>query len=171
MSSDSQPSPLPDTGAGGPPGNLILNGDFSQGGNFWSIVSGTGTPTANNGALCVFVGAQTYAILGWPEPQGTLGPPLTPGAMYTFSYMAQATPAVAIDAKVGHSMSPFTADYETPAGVGDAVPASFMMFSHTFMAPTSPAETSVGIAFQIPASGSTTSVEQVCFKNVSLAPM
>jgi hypothetical protein len=136
--------------------------------NLWAIVSGNGTPTATNGSLCVFVSTSATAILGWPEPQGTPGPALTPGASYTFTYMAQATPAISVDAKVGHSMSPYTADFETPLG-GDPVTASFTTFTHTFMAPTSPAETSAGIAFAIPASGVAASPgAQVCFKNVNL---
>jgi hypothetical protein len=152
------------------PGNLVTNGDFSQGTNLWGIVSGAGTPTATGGSLCVTVSASGLAILGWPEPQGTPGPPLVPGATYMFTYMAQATPPIAIDAKVGHSMSPYTADFETPTG-GDPVTTGYTTFTHMFNAPTSPAETSAGIAFQIPSSGSTTGAEQVCFKNVNLVQM
>lgn len=147
--------------------NLVTNGDFSQGSSEWSIVSGTGQVTAMGGQLCVSVAAMQSATLGWPEPQGTPGPPLVAGASYTFAYSAEAMPAIAIDAKVGHTAYPYGADFETPAG-GDAVPSTWMQFSHTFTAPTQPAEDSAGIAFQLPDTGNAATAIQVCFENVSL---
>jgi hypothetical protein len=157
-----------DDGATPPAGtNLVTNGSFSQGTMFWGIVSGNGTANANNGQLCVMVAANQNAILGWPEPSGTAGPPLVPGAMYTLQYSAQATPSTGVDVKVGHTTSPYTADFETPMG-GDAVPGSSMTFTHTFNAPTSPAESSAGLAFTVPATGTAPAALQVCFQNVSL---
>jgi len=156
---------MQDTGGAGT--NLITNGDFSMGQTDWAIVSGTGTISTPTGQLCVSVASGQVAILGWPETPGAPNLPLTAGASYTLSYMAMATPAVIVDAKVGHTTSPYTADFETPTG-SDAVTTSFTSFEHPFTAPTNPAETSAGVAFQIPQTGNAAAAEMVCFEMVSL---
>jgi hypothetical protein len=147
--------------------NLIANGDFSRGQDLWAINAGMGVVTVQNGQLCVAVAAGQYAVLGWPSPPGTPGLPLAPGASYQFSYIAQATPPVAIDAKVGHTVAPYAPDFDTPLP-GDPIPSAFMPFAHPFTAPTSPAENSAGVAFLIPETGTTRGPVQVCFLNVSL---
>jgi hypothetical protein len=175
MTKDSAPEASPkDTGvvtpteASTPPGtNLVVNGNFSMGQTDWAIVSGTGTISTPTGQLCVAVATGQMAILGWPESAGANGPALSPGASYTLSYMAMATAAVTVDAKVGHTSAPYTADFETPTG-SDAVTTSFSTFTHTFTAPSAPAETSAGIAFTIPQTGQLAAADTVCLENVSL---
>jgi hypothetical protein len=147
--------------------NLIANGDFSHGQQLWQINAGMGVVTVQNGQLCVAVAAGQYAVLGWPSPPGTPGLPLVPGASYQFAYVAQATPSVPIDAKVGHTVAPYAPDFETPS-TGDRIPSTFRPFIHPFTAPTSPAEDSAGVAFLIPETGTTAGAVQVCFANVSL---
>jgi Carbohydrate binding domain len=147
--------------------NLVTNGDFSQGTTGWGIVYGAATIAAMNSELCVTVQANQQAILGWPEPTGTAGVSLST-APYTLSYMArvqasQGTPApVSVDAKIGQTIAPYNADFETPGNAGDNVTASSQTFTHTFTPPA--ADTSAGLAFSFQA----TQAEDVCFKDVRL---
>jgi hypothetical protein len=146
--------------------NLITNGDFSMGMSDWvPKPMADGTLTILPGPpkqLCVAVPSGEMVVLAW-----TPGVMLSPGATYTFTYSAMATPAVTVDAKVGHSSSPYTADFETQSG-SDAISTSFNTFVHSFTAPTSPVETSAGIAFGIPQAGNVGAAETVCFEEVSL---
>ncbi len=136
-----------------------------MGATYWGVNNGVGTLSTPAGQLCVTVAAGQYALLGWPD--GTTGIPLTPGASYTFSYTAKATPSLLIDAKVGHTTAPYATDFDTPAG-DDSVPTAFEPFTHPFTAPTTPAETSAGIAFMIPKTGTATADVTVCFESVSV---
>ncbi len=159
------------TGSDAPPAsagtNLVTNGDFSQGTASWGIVYGAATIAAMNGQLCVTVMANQQAILGWPEPSPAPGVALST-ASYTLSYTAvvttsQGTPApVSIDAKIGRTVAPYTADFETAANAGDNVTGTAQSFMHTFT--PSAADSSAGLAFSFQASQG----EEVCFKNVTL---
>jgi hypothetical protein len=151
---------------GGPPDspvstgtNLVTNGDFSQGTMFWSLVSGNGMVTANAGELCVAVGANSSVTLGWPEPSGTPGAVLTTGS-YTFTYTSRATVSgVTVDAKIGQSVSPYAADYESKSD-----PASMMAqpTTHQFVAMNADSSAGIAFAFTLSQAG------QVCFQKVSL---
>jgi hypothetical protein len=160
---DSQEPPAADSPTGVGPTNVVTNGDFSQGATNWNIVAGNGTFTASGGKGCVAVDANQLnqtVTLGWPEPPGSPGAVLLPGDSYTFSYSAASTTApVTMDAKVGQTTSPYTADFETAS---DAVTTTVTPFSHTFTATTG--DPSAGIAFAFMASAP----ETVCFQNVSL---
>jgi hypothetical protein len=146
--------------------NLITNGDFSMGTSYWvPMPMADGMLATHSGPppqLCVAVPSGEMVVLAW-----TPGVMLSSGATYTFTYSAMATPAVTVDAKVGHSSSPYTADFETQSG-SDAVSTSFSTFVHSFTAPTNPVETSAGIAFGIPQAGNVGAAETVCFEEVSL---
>jgi Carbohydrate binding domain len=159
---DTQAQTTPDSPAAGGP-NVVTNGDFSQGATNWAIVAGNGTFTASGGKGCVAVGATQLnqtVTLGWPEPPGSAGAVLLSGTSYTFSYSASSMAApISIDAKVGQTTSPYTADFETGA---DAVTTQVTPFSHTFTA--SPGDPSAGVAFAFTAAAP----ETVCFQNVSL---
>jgi hypothetical protein len=144
--------------------NLVTNGDFSQGTADWGIVDGNGTFTATGGKGCVAAGANQGQTLGWPEAaQGAppaVGAVLEQGASYTLSYGAYSTTSpLAMDAKVGQTMSPYTPDFETAT---DAVTTTVTTFTHTFTATTG--DTSAGIAFAF----TPTMDDQICFENVSL---
>src|SRR5580698_5082027 len=145
---------------------LITNGDFSMGTSYWvPMPMADGMLATHSGPppqLCVAVPSGEMVVLAW-----TPGVMLSPGATYTFTYSAMATPAVTVDAKVGHSSSPYTADFETQSG-SDAISTSFNTFVHSFTAPTNPVETSAGIAFGIPQTGNVGAAETVCFEEVSL---
>jgi hypothetical protein len=75
---------------------------------------------------------------------------LASGSLYTFT------------AKVGHSVSPYAADYTTSMDAPGTTPTQF---SHTFA--QSLADTGAGIGFSIVANSSTA---MLCFQNVSLLP-
>jgi hypothetical protein len=153
-------------GAGGASnGNLITNGDFSNGSTDWQTQDGSGTINVSGGQLCV-TGINTSVLLTWPV--GGNGAALTGGASYTFTYSAMATVPLTVDAKVGETNSPYTADFDTPSG-SDAVTTSFMTFTHMFTESSS-GDTSAGVAFTL-AQGPTnvpSGETQVCFQNISL---
>jgi len=166
-SADSESSTPP------PPTNLITNGNFAMGSVYWDLYQQMGgsssitTPTVTPPQppqLCVTVPAGASVILGWTPTAG--GIMLSPGASYTFSYSAMATPAVIVEAKVGHSYAPYTAEYD---GFNTITGTLTAFTSPPFAAPTADAaETSAGIEFTIPETGTVTSAETVCFENVSL---
>jgi hypothetical protein len=159
-----------ETGGGDAPAtstNLITNGNFSSGTTNWTLQNGAGSAAvaAGSGQLCI-TGITSSVLLTWPTT-GVPGAALTGGASYTFSYMAMATVPLTVDAKVGETNSPYTADFETATGM-DAVTATLSPFTHTFTEPAA-GDTSAGIAFTIPQTGNVPAGETtVCFANVSL---
>jgi hypothetical protein len=159
-SSDSSAPPPP------PPTNLITNGNFVQGTTDWAIVSGTATVSIVAGDLCVAVAAAndtTMIVLGWPEPSGSVGVPLSATGSYTFSYTAHATKAdVTINATVGDSVGPdyLPVDFESKT---DPVTTTASTFIHPFT-PASGADTSAGLSFLFVSNVA----QSVCFANVSL---
>jgi hypothetical protein len=108
----------------------------------------------------VAVGA-TGATLAWPQNSSSPAPTLTMGTSYTLSYQATAPMTAAVDAKVGHTASPYTADFDTSPG-SDSLTSSLQTFTHTFTAAQD--DSSTGLAFAITSSSS----QSVCFANVSL---
>jgi hypothetical protein len=160
------PASMMDTGGSGV--NVVTNGDFSMGTMYWSTVAGNGAFTVNNGMGCVAVPANGNSTLGWPEAPNPTGVPLTAGASYTLKYTAVSMLGgnVSVDAKVGQTMQPYNADFETSANNGDPVTAASATFTHTFTAMN--ADSSAGIAFAVPQMGSVTPATTVCFQNVSL---
>jgi hypothetical protein len=148
------------------PPNLITNGDFADGTAKWAIVSGTAKESIVAGYLCVAVAAANDTatiVLGWPEPAGSAGVPLSATGSYTFSYTAYATKAsVTVAATVGDSVGP---DYLPVDFVSktDAVKTTATTFTHPFT-PASGADPSAGLSF-----GFVSNVAQsVCFANVSV---
>ena len=162
---------MPDTGSGvesgtPPPVNLITNGNFTDATTDWGVVAGTATISIVGGDLCVAVTAAneaTTVVLGWPEPEGTAGAPLSATGSYTFSFNAHTTTrtAVTVDATVGDTVAPYLpVDFES---AGDRVTNAAATFAHTFT-PASGADSSAGVSFSF-----TSNVAQsVCFANVSL---
>jgi hypothetical protein len=139
--------------------NLVTNGDFSQGTMFWSLVSGNGMVAANGGELCVTVTANSSVTLGWPEGMGAQPANLTAGA-YTFAYDSRSTvQGATIDAKIGQSMAPYNADFESHTD-----PTSMMSqtTTHQFTAMMADPSAGIAFAFQLSQAG------DVCFKNVTL---
>jgi hypothetical protein len=156
-----------EAGAGG---NLVTNGNFSittSGSDYWGIVSGSGTLTVSGDMGCVAVPANNNATLGWPEAPNPTGLSLSGSASYTLEYTAFSMMGgnVTVDAKVGQTMQPFNADFET---MSDMVTSTPTPFTHTFT-PEMGNDSSAGIAFMIPPpGGNVTAATTVCFENVSL---
>ncbi|HSY22397.1 MAG TPA: hypothetical protein VK841_09800 [Polyangiaceae bacterium] len=157
------------TSGGGPDAtmqgdNLVLNGDFSQGGMYWGISSGTGAIDAGTSQLCVTVGMGSGTVyLGWPQPSTMAGMSLASGTMYTFSYKAQTAQGnVTIEAKVANSMGSSNYMPVDSDSTMDMVTGSLQTFTHTFT-PTSN-DASAGVVFIF----SSQSADTVCFESVSV---
>jgi hypothetical protein len=161
------------SGGGGPDAtmqgdNLVLNGDFSQGGTYWGISSGTGGIDAGTNAgtsqLCVTVGMGSGTVyLGWPQPSSMVGMSLASGTMYTFSYKAQTAQGnLTIEAKVANSMGSSNYMPVDSDSTMDMVTGSLQTFTHTFT-PTSN-DASAGVVFIF----SSQSADTVCFESVSV---
>ncbi len=152
------------------PNNLVTNGDFCDGSNHWNVTySGTiatdYSTSTDSGSFCIQNNTDVYAALtlGWPLSTES-GVVLESGSSYTFSYSAGGT-ALTLVAKVGLTVSPWTAAFSSDDTIGTTVND----YSHTFTA--SSVLGPVGVAFII----SDPSVlsyfyypGQVCFDNVSL---
>jgi hypothetical protein len=143
--------------------NLITDGDFSDpSGTYWALsATSAGTLTIAQHTACVTGGAGTYgaATLGWP-PSGGAGVVLSSLHTYTFSYTVYTmTGSLYVDAKVGHTTTPYTADVES---LSDLATTTAQTYSHTV---TGSSDSSAGIAFTftLPLTSQT-----VCFAAVSL---
>jgi hypothetical protein len=152
--------------SGGPPGNLVTNGDFSQGMTDWNVQGGsnkTGYPSAATPYLCVTLSNGANYVVGWsPLPPF----PLPAGTSYTFSYKAWTTGiAVSVEAKVALSYSPYTADLDV-SNPQDSVSTS-QTFTHPFT--TTAEDPSVGIAFLFDGTSANSGID-VCFDDVTLVP-
>lgn len=141
-------------------GNLITNGNFSEGTTDWGIVSGlNGTLVADAGAdmLCVSVPAGQEAGLAWlPGAQLACG-------SYSFSYSAVASQegGFSIAVTVGHSSYPFQQD----ASWSDGVTTSWQEYQHPSSVPGGEdGDTSAGLSFEF----TSPVAQEVCFKDVSL---
>jgi len=152
------------------PSNLITNGDFCDGSNHWNVTySGSYasdySTNISAGTFCVQSNTTIYAALtlGWPTSTET-GVALESGSSYTFSYSAGGA-SLMIVAKVGLTVSPWTAAYSGIESLGTAMTD----FSHTFTA--SNVLGPVGVAFTISDPSATSYFYypgQICFDNVSL---
>ena len=144
--------------------NLVANGDFSAGAQYWGVTSATVGTTAGTsaGSYCVSLPANGTATLGWPDSLNTgMAAPLVGGYSYTFSFTAYSIYSLySFTAKVGHAISPYTTAFTTSADVLTSAPRTF---THTFTPTYS--DTGAGIAFTINAYSSATTV---CFDDVSL---
>jgi hypothetical protein len=157
-------------GAGNPPGNVVVGGDFSSNAYAWHVLSGSDATLGVMGTEgCLTLNAVQGGGIGWPSV-GNMSPPSPPaanlvaGRTYTFAYTARVVSpqtTVSIDAKVGLSMSPYTPDFESSDMVGPTATS----FSHPFIEMT-PGDTSAGISLNF--AGTTGTV--VCFSNVTLSP-
>jgi hypothetical protein len=143
------------------PGNMITDGDFSMpASGLWGMSGvGAGTLVESGGQGCVTAGiAFGTSTLGWPQTGS--GAVLSSAHTYTFSYtVVSATAAATIDAKVGHSVTPFAVDFETLTDTAGATPTTY---THTV---TAAADSSAGIALTFSAS---VAGQVVCFSAVSL---
>jgi hypothetical protein len=163
--SGGQPSTGGSTSSGGTPGaNLLTNGDFSNGDADWSSDVASLSHSTSTGAYCVTVPSGQVVNIGWPNPPA---PPLSlPAASrYALSYQASSSGplAVTVSAKVGLSISPYTADFQ---GATNTPGASMQSYAATFSLGS--ADTMAGVALTVTASLASGQTSNVCFDNVSL---
>jgi hypothetical protein len=150
-----------------PTGNLIVGGDFSDGASQWGVAvdfnpldSGV-TNNAANGQLCVTLGPDASATLGWPR---VLAEALTlsPGA-YALSYEISSSVPLEVEARFGVDIAPYNdLNFDAFEMPGTALET----FSTTFTLAAE--EKSAGLAFNFPAGTTVTTTATVCFANVSL---
>src|SRR5262249_31478831 len=140
-------------------GNLIANGDFTNGLANWHTEYPMNAGNVNaTGAFCV-ANAPNGLLFGWSLPASS---PLVlpPQTAYHLAY--QASGSGMMNVKVGLAVSPYTPDFQTQPN-DDAVGSTMQTFTHDFSTATGDANT--GLAFTVgSASGTTT----VCIDNVTL---
>jgi hypothetical protein len=143
--------------------NLMVNGDFSNGGTYWNVTqASTGVTYGTAGtSYCVSLPTYGLATLGWPDPLSTsLAVPIVASSGYTLSYSVSSSSTLySFAAKVGHVVTPYTAVYSIATDHPDVLPTQF---EHSFTPTYS--DTGAGVAFTLQAYDATT----VCFANVSL---
>jgi hypothetical protein len=142
----------------------VTDGDFSAPSSpLWGI-TGTatqyGTLAISSNAACITYSYDYggYVTLGWPADMSA-GMVLSSANTYTFSYTVYTlSGTVTIDAKVGHSVTPFTpTDVESLYDYATTTPQTY---SHTISAAS---DTSAGVALSY---DPLTTGQTVCFANV-----
>lgn len=149
--------------------NLVTNGDFSQGDMYWLVLlnfdAGIANYTVVNGALCVTTSTSASITVGYPTDLSKAFSVVS-GTMYNFSYTAWSSPSTTmVGAKIGQAQSPFTQDIQAT----DTVGLTPQTYSHTFTA--AHADSVAGLVFIMQPPFQATTTNQVCFANVSVAPM
>jgi hypothetical protein len=153
------------TGTGGStiPTNLIKNGDFSQGKEYWDLTPQAGESYSEDysgGQYCVINPSSNYYLsfsLGYP-PTPSDAFVVTPGATYTMAYMATASSTATVQVKIGHVETPYTqlwatTDYVTPSTTPE-------IFSHLITSSTG--DTEAGLVFNVTLGYAS----EICFDNV-----
>jgi hypothetical protein len=151
-----------DSEGGSVAGNLVTNGDFSQGMTCWAVQGGSaksGYPSDATPYLCVTMNSGTQYIIGWTPPSAL---DLPAGNSYTLSYKGWTTGAAqSVEPKVGLSKPPYTPDLDVN-NPQDSLQTT-KTFTHTFT--TGNEDPSAGIAFVFTAS---ISGIDICFDDVTL---
>ena len=146
------------TGGSAAAGNLIPNGDFSQGSTGWKL-EGSGTMAVTDGAMCVALDSADEVSLGWP-PDASSAAKLDGGTKYTLSYRAKSSDSkIGVTAKVGHAADPWTTLMEE----SDTVGSSWGPLSHTFTPEST--DDAAGVVFKMSGAKG-----EVCFADVVLKP-
>jgi hypothetical protein len=150
-------------GVGGPgAGNLIVNGDFTSGGDHWLFQDHTGVGaliSTSGGEYCIQPNG-TSITLGWPATPAE-GARLEPGAAYRFGFRARALYSLPIDVKVGEVSPPYSSIFT----VNQLIETFPVTFSYGLVAPTT--STPVGVAFNVIISTN----NFICFDDVVLSRM
>jgi hypothetical protein len=153
------------TGTGGQSaGNLIVNGDFSNGEDSWGfpVMTGGVTHAVTGGALCVTLSGTSSVTIGYPS--GATPPfQIIGGASYRFSYQASVSAGnTTFEAKVGNTQPPLY-DATGSDWMNEPLSATLQTFTHTFTRAST--DSSMGVAFNLAGGPST-----VCVDNVTLTP-
>ena len=153
------------TGGTGAPANLIKNGDFSAGKEYWELTYQAGevaTSDYSGGEYCVYNASTSLYLsfsLGYP-PTPSDAFVIDPSATYTLSYRARGT-AVTVPAtvqvKIGHVEYPYTQLYATT----DYPNAAEQTFTHQISSTVG--DTAAGLVFN----GTLDYYSYVCFDDVT----
>lgn len=160
-------------GGGSPTGNLVVNGDFSNGLSDWHTVTLPKTidpnETLTSGLVCVQVPPiATYVSIGWPADVASAFS-LVAGQMYLFSFQASWSGSLSFyEAKVGGAMSPNQDDFTAPTTAATMSAQALQTFSYRFR-PTM-GDPAAGVAFSAANADSSTTVT-FCIANVSVTPV
>jgi hypothetical protein len=158
------------TGAGGTsttPTNLIKNGDFSLGKEYWNLTYQAGEVAADNqgmgGQYCIMNASTSFYLsfsLGYP-PTPSDSFTIAAGSTYTLTYQAAVDSPATVEVKIGGVETPYTP--LAGADFNDSVSSSnFTTFTHQISAATdTPTQ---GLVFNATLYYSAT----ICFDNVSL---
>jgi hypothetical protein len=153
------------TGAGGSGtggANLIINGDFSNGGTLWSVSNpALASGPSNSGGYCVTIQPGQFPVLGWPS-DASMAASLHAGASYQISYDASSSGpgGVSFIVKVGQAVQPYATDFMST----DTLTSSMQTYSHTFQAAVD--DPQAGVALEMTGVGADNTT--VCFDNVTL---
>jgi len=159
------------TGAGGTTGgNLIKNGDFSQGKTYWDLTYQAGEVAGSQydaGEYCVANLSSTLYLsfsLGYP-PTPSDAFVILPGTTYTLKYRARAEAgqsgalAPAVTVKIGHASPPYDMLVQF---TGDTIGTNYTTFTHVINSATG--DTGAGLVFN----GTLDYLTEVCFDDVTL---
>ncbi len=158
-------------GSGGSSGNLIKNGDFSAGKEYWDLTPQAGEAYSEDytgGQYCVLNPSTNYYLsfsLGFP-PTPSDAFVITPGATYTLSYTASGTYSTTqlptVQVKIGHVETPYTELYSTTDVVTNNAIGSAQTFTHVIS--SAAGDTAAGLVFN----GTIDYYSEICFDNVVL---
>ncbi len=149
---------------------MIKDGTFQAFDTYWNAIlqegdSGTYTRPPSAAAVCVTNTSTSSSLnyelsftIGYPNASGDTFV-IEPGATYTLTYTVNATYPISLEAKIGHSVSPWTLVY---AVTTDVLTTSYKTFSHQFTSTTG--DTSAGLAFNAVVD----LYGKMCFQQVSL---
>jgi hypothetical protein len=152
------------SGGGGASGNLIVNGDFSNGQTDWGVTVQAGGLASQiyviTGQLCFSLAANTTVTIGWPTDPSTAFA-IRSGVKYQLSYDASTVVQLtSFEAKVGQAVPPYTGtDYRVNETV---FTGSAQTFTHTFTAAAD--DLQAGLAFNVVSATGT----NLCLGAVSL---
>lgn len=143
-------------------GELVINGDFSQGKVYWNLDlnAGTSGTYSDDGALCVNNEGYDYLSfsLGFPSSP-TDAFTLEGGVAYAFSFDLRGFAEV--EAKVGLAVTPYT---EIESNVVNSNGPDYQ--TRSYLVSTAATTEDVGLVFNV----TIDSYSYVCFDNVSFAP-
>jgi hypothetical protein len=144
-----------------PNGNLLKNGDFGLGKEYWDLTlndGDIGAASYSNGRYCVTNLSSSYFLsfsLGYP-PTPSDAFVIEPKATYKITYYLSGSGASAVTVKIGHAVSPYTPVFEA---TDDATSLGSVQ-SHTF------SSTAGDTAAELVFNGTLDYLANVCFDDV-----
>jgi hypothetical protein len=152
--------------------NLVSNGDFSLGANYWHVTDSTGysmsTGSVTAGSYCIVYSSTYYSqVIGWPIVVAN-ALTLKANTKYGFSYRIQGPATTRVAAKVGLFATPYTAIFPTTTTdpTSMLLATTWQEFGYSFTTSSTLNTTAaIGIAFTV----TNFSSGQVCIDDVTLA--